>query len=252
MRVAALQYDTVWHNPTANYERLAPWIDAAAAAKARLMILPETFPCGFSMDTAAVAEPVDGPSTRFLQEHAARTGMWICGSIPERAEGEDRPRNTLVFAAPDGAHHRYAKIHPFTYANEHDHYAAGTEFLHLEIDEVRVTPFICYDLRFADEFWQTAARTDLYVVPANWPETRRNHWSTLLRARAIENQAYVAGVNRVGEGGGLKYSGDSAIIDPLGEVLAEASRDETLLIADVDPERVKAVRERLPFMQDRR
>ena len=112
--------------------------------------------------------------------------------------------------------------------------------------------FVCYDLRFADEFWGVADQTDLYVVPANWPAARRHHWRSLLVARAIENQAYVVGVNRVGHGGKLDYAGDSAIIDPMGEVLATAAGIETVLVADVDPAMVTATRAQYPFMADRR
>jgi predicted amidohydrolase len=116
--------------------------------------------------------------------------------------------------------------------------------------------FVCYDLRFADEFWQLAADTDLYLVPANWPEKRREHWMTLLTARAIENQAYVVGVNRVGdaggEGGTLTYSGDSRIVDPTGELLATASRSESILLADMATERVAEIRDHFRFLPDRR
>jgi omega-amidase len=115
-----------------------------------------------------------------------------------------------------------------------------------------VTPFVCYDLRFADEFWAMAEHTDCYVVVANWPSSRRAHWQALLVARAIENQAYVIGVNRVGEGGGLHYSGDSRIIDPLGEILAAGAGGETILLADVDPVVVAETRKRFPFLADRR
>ncbi|HVM21564.1 MAG TPA: nitrilase-related carbon-nitrogen hydrolase, partial [Egibacteraceae bacterium] len=148
--------------------------------------------------------------------------------------------------------HRYRKIHPFTYSGEHEHFAAGESFVTVDIDGVRITPFICYDLRFADEFWATASRTDCYVVPANWPDTRRHHWSTLLQARAIENQAYVVGCNRVGDGGKLRYTGDSRIVDPMGRTLAAGAEAETLLLADVNPAVVAQTRERFPFAQDRR
>jgi predicted amidohydrolase len=107
-------------------------------------------------------------------------------------------------------------------------------------------------LRFADEFWKIAADTDVYLVPANWPASRREHWMALLRARAIENQAYVVGCNRIGTGGGLSYSGDSLIISPLGEILASGSSEPTILIAEVSKDEVRAVREKFPFLQDRR
>lgn len=139
MRVAALQYDTLWEDPLADFERLVPWIDTAAQANSELLVLPEMYACGFSMNTGVVAEPVDGPSTEFLRRQARRTGMWICGSLPELAEGEDRPHNTLVLAAPDGELSRYHKIHPFSAAGEDQHYQAGEALMTLEIAGVRVT-----------------------------------------------------------------------------------------------------------------
>jgi predicted amidohydrolase len=252
MRVAAIQHDIVWEDAPATFEHLRPWIAAAAGAGAHLTVLCEMYATGFSMRTDRTAEAPDGPSTAFLAEQAAAHGMWLCASIPERPSGVDRPFNTLLLVAPDSTVHRYRKIHPFTYSGEHEHFAAGTDFLSVEVEGVRVTPFVCYDLRFADEFWATGPETDLYVVPANWPQTRRHHWTTLLAARAIENQAYVVGCNRVGSGGGLDYTGDSRIIDPMGEVLAGAAGGESLLIAEVDPAVVADTRERFPFLQDRR
>lgn len=252
MKVAAIQSDIVWEDPGANFERLQPWIRAASTAGARLIVLPEMYACGFSMNTEAIREPVGGPSTRFLVDQAKQHGLWICGSLPELPEGNERPYNTLVLATPDGDVVRYRKIHPFSYAKEHEHYQAGTEFVTATVDGTRITLFVCYDLRFADEFWATAEKTDAYVVVANWPTPRREHWKALLRARAIENQAYVIGVNRVGKDAKLEYAGDSAIIDPLGTVLSEASTGETMLVADVDPEKVAQVRGKFPFMNDRR
>jgi predicted amidohydrolase len=121
------------------------------------------------------------------------------------------------------------------------------------IGGLRITPFVCYDLRFADVFWAAAAETDVYLVTANWPAARREHRTTLLRARAIENQAYVVGCNRVGTAGdGTAHAGDSRIVDPMGEVLASASGTETLVIADVDAAEVAATRDRLRFLADRR
>jgi predicted amidohydrolase len=252
IRVAGVQHDIVWEDRDANFERLRPQIAAAAGAGARLVALTEMFSTGFSLDAERIAEPSGGPSSRFLAEQAREHRVWVCGSIPERDPGAAKPYNRLVLAAPDGELHRYEKIHPFTYAGEHERYAAGSEFVTVAIDDVSVSLFVCYDLRFGDEFWALAERTDVYVVVANWPESRRLHWQVLLRARAVENQAYVLGVNRVGEGGRLTYAGDSAVIDPMGEILASAARTETLVLADVDPEVVRATRKRFPFLADRR
>jgi predicted amidohydrolase len=131
-------------------------------------------------------------------------------------------------------------------------YAAGERVVTAEVEGVRVTPFVCYDLRFPEPFRTAAAGTDLFAVVANWPDQRREHWRTLLRARAIENQAYVVGVNRAGDGNGLHYAGDSAAIAPLGETIVEADDREQVLFCDVDPEVVKKLRARFPALADRR
>lgn len=252
MKVAAVQHDIVWEDPQANFDHLAPSIAFAAAGGARLVALTEMYATGFSMQTDRIAEPVDGPSTRFLVEQASRHGVWVCASVPELPAGASRPFNQLVVAAPDGSLQRYAKVHPFSYGREHEHFASGDEYLTIDVEGVRVTPLVCYDLRFAYAFWDAAPRTDCYVVVANWPASRRAHWQVLLRARAIENQAYVVGVNRVGRGGNLDYAGDSCVIDPLGEVLVRAAEVETVLLADVDSQRVSATRAKFPFLDDRR
>jgi predicted amidohydrolase len=252
VRIAAIQHDTVWEDPRANFEHLAPRVAGAAAAGARLIVLTEMYSTGFSMRTERTGEPVDGPSTAFLVEQARQHDCWVAGSLPERPAEGVRPFNTLVLAGPDGTTARYRKIHPFTYSGEHEHFDAGSDHVTVDVDGLRVSLFICYDLRFADEFWAVAPDTDVYLLPANWPSARREHWRTLLRARAIENQAYVVGVNRVGRGDDLDYAGDSAIIDPMGQTLASASTVEATLVTEVGAERVAEVRDRLRFLQDRR
>ncbi len=256
MRVAAIQHDIAWCDRQANFAHLAPLIAGAASSGARLILLSETFSTGFATDHDDLGEPEGGPSSQFLVEQARLHDVWIGGSCPEIASDapadDQRPYNTLVLAAPDGTQHRYRKIHPFTYGGETKHFNAGDRFVTVDVDGLRVTLFVCYDLRFADEFWQLANDTDVYLVPANWPEARRLPWMALLQARAIENMAFVVGCNRVGSGNGLPYSGDSRIIDPLGEVLASASHTESILLADISAERVAEVRDRFRFLQDRR
>lgn len=252
MKVAVVQHDIVWEDKAANLARLGPLIEAAAGAGARMVVLSETFSTGFSMRVDVTAEPVGGPSSRFLIDQAAAHGVWVCGSFPEIPAEGGAPYNTLVLAGPDGTAHRYRKIHRFGYGGEDDRFSAGSERVTVEVEGLRLTLFVCYDLRFADEWWAVAADTDVYVCVANWPEARRHHWQTLVRARAIENQAYVVAANRVGRGGDLDYAGDSAIVDPMGEVLASGSRIEALLVADVTADRVAQVRADLPFLADRR
>ena len=252
MKVAAVQHDIVWEDPDANFVHLEPMVAAAADQGARLVVLTEMFATGFSMAAERIAEPaVGGRSAEFLAVSAAKHGVWMCGSIPERRDS-GRPCNQLVLAAPDGTAHRYAKIHPFSYAGEHEHYEAGTATLTVDVGGVRVSPFVCYDLRFPEEPRSVAEETDLYLVVANWPAPRRRHWQVLLQARAVENQAYVVGVNRVGSGGGLDYAGDSMIVDPMGEVLASAAGGDAMLLCDVDARVVAQTRERFRFLQDRR
>lgn len=252
MIVAGIQHDIVWEDPTANFQHLAPLVAHAVAEGARLIVLTETYSTGFTMKTERTAEGPDGPSTKFLVGQARQHDVWVCASLPEKTEDKTVPFNQLVLAAPDGTIHRYAKIHRFTYGREHESYAGGEEFLQVEIDGVRFSFFVCYDLRFADEFWQLARDTDCYVVVANWPAARREHWMTLLQARAIENLAYVVGVNRVGAHGPLTYSGDSMIVGPFGEMLAQAGDEETIVVADIDRARVKEVRAEWPMLSDRR
>jgi predicted amidohydrolase len=252
MRIAALQHDIVWEDRKANFARLAPLVSRAVGAGAEFVLLSETFSTGFSM-TPGIGEPEGGPSAQFLAGQAAEHGVWVAGSCPEIEPGADLPYNSLVIAGPDGTVHRYRKLHPFTHAGEHDRFRAGDEPVTLDIGGLRITPFICYDLRFADVFWRAAAHTDVYLVPANWPAARRLHWQTLLQARAIENQAYVVGCNRVGTAGdGTEHVGDSRIVSPMGELLATAAGAETIVLADVDAAEVAATRDRLRFLADRR
>lgn len=252
MRVAAIQSDIVWADRNANFATLRPLIANAAAQGVELVLLTEMFSTGFVVDRSDIAEPENGLSSQFLSEMSRSHKIWIGGSCPEIAQDDSLPYNSFVMAAPDGAQFRYRKIHPFTYGGEDKHFRAGSEFVTVDIKGLRVSLFVCYDLRFADEFWKIAADTDVYLVPANWPESRREHWMALLQARAIENQAYVIGCNRVGTGGGLTYSGDSLIFSPLGEILALGNNEPTTLIAEISADEVRTVREKFPFLQDRR
>ena len=250
MIVAAVQHDIAWEDRDATLARVEPKVATAFDAGAGLVVLPEMFAVGFSMAPERVAEPEGGPTSAWLAAQASGRG-WVCGSVPEQRDG-GRPRNVLVLAGPDGQLERYAKIHPFSYSGEHEHYDAGTELLSVDVGHVRGAFFVCYDLRFADEFWGLAPATDVYVVVANWPAARAAHWRALLVARAIENQAWVVGCNRVGEGGGVAYDGGSVIVDPWGDVVADAGDAETTISWDVDPAEVVRIRERYPFLADRR
>jgi predicted amidohydrolase len=251
MKVAGIQHDIDWEDSVATRERVRPLIADAAGQGARLIALPEMFATGFSMQPDRIGEDEGGPTEQFLREQSAEYGAYVLASIAQRGS-DGQYRNNAVLARPDGGVDRYAKIHPFSYAGEHERYAAGDRHLTVDVEGLRVSVFVCYDLRFADEFWALAAETDLYVVVANWPSARHEHWRTLLRARAIENQAYVLGVNRVGYAKDLPHSGGSVVLDPQGTVLVEGGADEDVLVADVDPATVKSTRANYPFLADRR
>jgi predicted amidohydrolase len=252
LRVAGVQSDIVWEDRAANLAAYAPKVAAAAADGARVVLLPETFAVGFSMRVDAIEEPTDGPTADWLSGQAAEHDLWIGGSVPERSPGADRPANVFVLVAPDGTRHRYAKQHTFTYGGESDQFAAGDTPVVVDVDGVRCGLSVCYDLRFADDYWAQAPEVDAYFVVANWPASREAHWSALLVARAIENQAFVVGVNRVGTAGdGTEHTGASVILDPRGRVLAAGGTDAGAVTADLDPDEVANVRRRYPFLADR-
>lgn len=252
MKVAAIQMDIVWERPDKNMTKAARLIAEAAAMGARLVALPEMFPTGFSMDAAETAEPPQGRVERFLSEQARHHSLYLLGTKVERRPG--RPVNAALLFGPDGALSlRFAKVHPFSLAGEHRHYDAGAGLPVAPVDAFKAAAAICYDLRFPELFRAYAFRgAELFLVPANWPADRVAHWSHLLQSRAIENQAYVIGINRVGDGGGLHYNGCSSIIDPMGVCLAQALDREQVVAADIDREALVEVRRKLSFLQDAR
>jgi predicted amidohydrolase len=257
MIVAGLQTHIAWEDPRENFRR----VDALAqglmkgkgdARRPHLLVLPEMFATGFSMEARKVAafalETQD-----FLADLARRHSVAVLGGYAE--PGSPRPANACSLFGPDGLELlHFRKLHPFSLAGEQEHYIPGDSLATAEVAGARVTPFICYDLRFPEPFRIAAPGTHLFCVIANWPAKRREPWSLLLRARAIENQAYVLGVNRVGPGGGEPHSGDSVLLDPLGQVVAEPQGGEATgtFVGEVDPGTVARVRERFTFLKDRR
>jgi predicted amidohydrolase len=253
LRVAAVQHAPTWQDRDATLAALTPTVAVAASTGARLVVLPELFATGFSMAVDTIAEDEDGPTVTWMRERAEDLDVWLAGSVPERRPGDDRPGNVCCLVAPDGTVHRYAKRHPFEMAGEPRFFRAGDEDVTVDVDGVRVTPTVCYDLRFPEQYRATADDTDAYLVVASWPAVRRHHWSSLLVARAIEDQAYVVGVNRVGQdGNGTHHAGGSVVVDPLGHELVRAGDTETVISAEVDPGEVARVLHALPFLADRR
>jgi predicted amidohydrolase len=250
MIVAGLQLDIEWEQPTENFRRTEELALQAVASGAKLLVLPEMFATGFSMRAEAMA--AHAPITEsFLVELAIRHGVWVVGGFAE--PGQDRPANACTVIAPDGSHRlHYRKIHPFSLANEAEHFESGASVSTVEVEGVRVTPLICYDLRFTELFRIAAPATDLFVVIANWPTRRSHAWRTLLAARAIDCQAWTLGVNRVGDAEGHPHRGDSSLVDPMGVVVATLADDPGVVLGEVDPAVVRDTREHLPFLDDRR
>jgi omega-amidase len=252
VNLAAVQMDIAWHGREANFEKARRMAEKAREGGADILVLPEMFATGFSMDTSVTAEPLDGPTPSFLRSLALDSGMTVAGGFVLADEGKG-PRNVSLAVDPQGRDLAlYAKIHQIPILDEHLHYEPGTKACTFTVKGLQTACLICYDLRFPELFRHLADECGLILVIASWPAARQTHWDVLLRARAIENQCFVAGVNRVGQGGGNSFTGGSAIFDPLGTILAHAGKEETLLTASIDPNQVEEVRAAMPFLKDRK
>ncbi len=218
LRIVALQYDIVWQDREANLTQLDGLIDNISDSD--IIVLPEMFALGFSMSTSNLSEDMNGPTKDWLVHNSARLNTAIIGS--SIIKDKENYFNRLFFVKPSGEINTYDKRHLFRMANENQHYTAGSERLIVDYKGWKICPLICYDLRFPVWSRNINQEYDCLIYIANWPEPRINAWSTLLQARAIENQCFVVGVNRVGlDGNKIKYSGNSSIVDPKGQILVE-------------------------------
>ena len=251
MLVTAIQPDIAWENKPANFERVRQLVDAARPEAGGLVVLPEMFATGFSMDVARIHEGRERETETFLAGMARERGVYAVGGLTNLGPN-GRGRNEAVAFGPDGREvARYAKMHPFSFGGEPEHYSPGDRVVTCRIGEFTAAVTICYDLRFP-ELYRAAvlAGADLLVAIANWPAPRAAHWTTLLAARAIENQAYVVGVNRCGSDPKHAFSGHSQVIDPRGKVLADAGEQEGSITAALDLEGLKAYRREFPALSD--
>ena len=260
LRISLVQGETRWHDPAGNRDYYGGLI-APLAGQTDLVILPETFTSGFSNEAIDQAEGMDGATVAWIREQAATLGAAVTGSVQLRVEdgdGATRVCNRLLWATPDGQLAHYDKRHLFRFAGEHKRYSAGSERLCVEWKGWRINPQVCYDLRFPvfarNRFNVDRADApdyDLALYVANWPSARAYPWKTMLRARAIENLCYVVGVNRVGtDGNGLHYSGDSAVIDFLGQPVVELPAGEGVVTTTISAAALAAHREKFPAMLD--
>ena len=247
LNVAVVQTALVWHDRQANLEHFDLLLDSLAGAD--LVVLPEMFTTGFTMESAALAEPEDGPTATWMLQQARRLDAVVTGSIIVQA-ADGSHRNRLLWARPDGEMLHYDKRHLFRMAGEHEHFSPGERQVQFELKGWRIRPLICYDLRFP--VWsRDAQHTDLLLYTANWPGARRQHWNRLLPARAIENLCYVAAVNRVGiDGKGFAYTGDTQVLDFQGESLFNAGEADGVFEVTLNAAELAAYRTRFPAYLD--
>ena len=253
MNIYCCQLDLTWENKQANFAKARSLLTAARPERGALVLLPELFATGFTMNTAPLAEKPGGETEQFLAGLARDLGVFALGGVLG-AGGQGRGRNLSVVFSPEGREiARYSKIQTFTLGGETAAYEPGSEPVIFAWVDFAVAPFICYDLRFPEHFRVATRRgAQLITVIASWPVARIEHWVALLRARAIENQAYVAGCNRCGTDPKLTYTGRSLIVSPKGDVLADAGDGEKVIRADLDLAALLAYRKELPFLADMR
>lgn len=248
LRVTLIQCELHWHDAEANREQFEQ-LFAGLQGNTDLIILPEMFTTGFTMEPEALAEPADGETVQWMLAQAAKLDAAIVGSTMVKVGAGYR--NRMVFATPEGELHHYDKRHLFRMGGEHNHYEAGAERVIVNYRGWRIMPQICYDLRFP-VFCRNRNDYDLLIYVANWPKPRRNPWRTLLQARALENQCYVAGVNRIGtDGKGLEYSGDSLMVDFTGEIAIDGGTEELLVATrTLDRSALDTFRDNFPAWMD--
>jgi omega-amidase len=248
LRVTLVQTDLVWENGAANREHLEALI-AAVDTPTDLIVLPEMFATGFSMAPQRLAETMTGASVQWLHGIAAAQKAAVCGSLMIEEEG--CYYNRLLWVTPDGGQVSYDKRHLFTFAGEDKIYTAGKHPLQVCLKEWQIRPLICYDLRFPAWNRNRPPHYDLAIYVANWPAKRSDHWRSLLKARAIENQSYVIGVNRVGrDGNGFDYSGDSMVLDPMGKIVFHRAIDACVPTVNLEANLLRRCRHDFPALAD--
>lgn len=253
LRISLIQTSLFWENRQQNLSHIEGLI-GGLKGKTDIIVLPEMFTSGFSMDTSSECDTMEGETMIWLKKMAHSLGSVICGSI--KIKENKKFYNRFIWMLPSGQFQKYDKRHLFSFANEDKYFTKGEEKLIIEYKGWKIFPLICYDLRFPvwskNKLINGLAEYDLLIYTANWPEVRKVAWKSLLLSRAIENQTFVAGVNRVGvDGKMIQYSGDSTIINPYGAYLSEAqSGHEDIIHADLDFDLLVDFRKKFPVLSD--
>jgi len=253
--ITGIQTDLVWEDKAANISKFEEKINSISE-KTEVVVLPEMFSTGFSMKPEQLAETMDGETMQWMKRIAAEKKIILTGSVIINQPGNKgitHYYNRLIWMQPDGQYGYYDKRHLFAYADEHNHYTAGTKRLITSVNGWKINLLVCYDLRFP--VWaRQIPGTEMYdvlIYVANWPEKRIHAWKTFLQARAIENQCYTVGVNRTGnDGNNIHYSGESMVVDPMGEILYQKKDDEDIFTVVLDKDHLNKIREKFPFWKD--
>ncbi len=248
MKATLLQTDIQWADPLSNREHLQEMIRSLQGGS-DLIVLPEMFSTGFATTPEGIAEDAPSPSLTWMHKISEETSSALCGSIAVHL-GEGDYRNRFYFVLPDGREFHYDKHHLFTYSGEHVHYTPGNERVIVTWKGVRFLLLVCYDLRFP-VFSRNRGDYDAVIYVASWPSSRQGAWDTLLRARAIENQCYVLGVNRVGTDPKCSYDGGTVMVDPYGNVISGVPyKEEGVCEGNLDMEILEAFRAKFPVLSD--
>ena len=248
MKIGLVQYNPKWEDKETNKEKIRSMVSGFNDID--LFVFPEMSLTGFTMSSEKFAEGIQGESYRFFSEIAVNKSTNIIAGVIERTK--NRIYNTAIHINPKGRLEKlYRKIHPFSYSTEDENYDAGSRPSIGKIKKWKFGFTICYDLRFPELFRKYGKKRVHFIVNiANWPDSRIEHWRTLLKARAIENQCYVLGVNRVGDDPKLHYPGFSSVFDPMGKEIVNVENEEKIIVAELDKEYIKKVREKFPFLED--
>jgi len=248
MRVTAIQHDIAWEDKPANHATVERMLDAAGVQRGDFVLLPEMGDTGFSFNLDVT---VDGQTLPWASSIAQQRRIWLQAGYAVRHD-DGSGRNCATIVNPDGESvGTYQKVHPFSYGKEADYFTGGEKIVLRRCGDAIVCPLICYDLRFPELFRVAALHgAEVFTIGANWPSARQQHWTTLLQARAIENQAYIIGVNRVGSDPKLSYLGGSMIVDPKGAVVQQAEDTPAVLQAELDLDGLRQWRQQFPALQD--
>ena len=255
MRIALVSLDQIWADKEANISRCKKFVTSALAASCNTIIFPEMTLTGYSLDAQKICESIDDSITlRWFSDLASKSRINIVFGAVLSNQESSMPSNALCLAMSNGQSRViYRKIHPFSYAQENEYYMAGADLNLMKVDDVLMAPAICYDLRFPEIFSAIASRVQLILVIANWPKKRLEHWYALLRARAIENQCFVVGVNRIGmDGNGIEYQKSSIIFSPQGDAVKPKSVGYEMDIYQLDIAEVAKYRDEFPTIKDKR